>query len=58
MKFSQIPKLIGSILNIKASSSVDVSADLENEPQSPKSISELLQDDEKKPKKTNSENNI
>jgi hypothetical protein len=58
MKFSQIPKLIGSILNIKASSSVDVSADLENEPISPKSISQLIQDDEEKNKNQSSKNNI
>lgn len=50
IKFSQIPKLIGSVLNVRASSSVDVSADLENEPVSPKSISELLKDEEEKTK--------
>ncbi len=58
MKLSSIPKLIGSILNVRASSSVDVSADLKNDPISPKSISELLKDEEEKTNKKNTKDNI
>jgi len=58
MKLSSIPKLIGSVLNIRASSSVDVSADLENEPVSPKSISELLKNEEEKENNQNTQDDI
>ncbi len=58
MKLLNIPKLIGSILNVRACSSIDVSSDLKNEPVSPKSISKLLQDEEEKTNKKNTKDNI
>lgn len=52
IKLLKLPKIIGSVLNIKASSDIDVSADLEKDASSQKSIAQLLEDAEKKePKK-------
>lgn len=53
IKFLKLPKIIGSVLNIKASDNIDVSADLAKDATTQKSISELLNNEEKKDKQEN-----
>lgn len=49
-KLPKLPKIIGSVLNIRASTSVDVSSDLSQDSTNQKTIAQLLKDEEEKKK--------
>lgn len=51
IKLPSLPKIIGSILNVRASSNIDVSEDLAKDTATQKSISQLLEHAEKEEKK-------